>query len=96
MNIMPAYMLKNEKALAVCGAISFQRGWIGHKNFERSFSSETFLQFLQELKAMTPNKSVLLLDYASIHKTKKVKEFCDRAEIKMVYNVCYQRYFIPV
>ena len=75
-NLMPTSMLKNEKALAVVGAISYDRGWIHQKIVERSFNSETFLEFLKELKEMTNNKCILLLDNASIHKTKVVNEYC--------------------
>ena len=50
---MPEYQLQNQKALAVVGAISMNRSWIHEKIVERSFNSDSFLEFIKELKEKT-------------------------------------------
>ena len=65
------------------------RSWIHQKIVERSFNSDTFLAFVKELKDKTPYKFLLMLNNASIHKTKKVKEYFAANDIELAFNVPY-------
>ena len=61
-------------------------------------SSKYFLQFLTQLNQRTPNKEiVIILDNASIHKSKKTKEFLGRHKnIHLFYLPPYSPEYNPV
>ena len=93
LNITPLVMLHYEPCLAVCGAVSDQRGWV-HGHFKpKSMKSPDFVQFLTELKGKSAKRIAVLLDNASIHKTVAVKSFCNDNNIKLIFNVPYTPWF---
>lgn len=60
--------------------------------------SEPFLWFLTQLRQKTPEKQiVIILDNASIHKSKKVKRFLKRhTNIHLLYLPTYSPEYNPV
>ena len=69
-NIVPLSQLKSEPCLAVVGGISNHRGWIGHLVRYKSIKGADFLEYLKQVRGDTTEEKVLILDNASIHKTK--------------------------
>jgi transposase len=57
-----------------------------------SVKAETFIQFLKLL----PDKANIVLDNASIHKSKSVKDFCQHASISLMYTPPYCPWYNPV
>ena len=52
--------------------------------------TEAFIRHLKYLRKKEKKKwIILILDNASIHKTKKVKEYCEKNHIKLVYMPAY-------
>lgn len=57
---------------------------IYNKVLEGSVNAKTFLEFLKQLNLS--NNHVLLLDNASIHHSKLIKEYCLLRNIELLYN----------
>ena len=72
-NVVPVHQLKCEPALAVVGAMSNKRGWLGHYVRAKSIRAVDFIEFLKQLRGESQEEKVLILDNASIHLTKSVK-----------------------
>ena len=92
-NLQQQHMRKFEPCMAVVAAISSERGLIHYLMREKSIKAVDFLEFLKELKEKSPNRIVLMLDNASIHKGKACKEFCLAHDIHIVWNVPYQPWY---
>lgn len=75
--------------MAVVGAVSANDGLICFDVKERSINSNDFCNFLRRLRGRTPGRLTILLDNASIHKTRRVKELCRELKIDIIYNVPY-------
>jgi transposase len=69
---------------------------IGYKIVEDSVNSQTFVNFLKELIVGKYENKYLLLDNASIHRSKIVKEFMETSTNKLVYNVPYSPESNPI
>ena len=83
-----------ESALAVVAAISKFRGLIHYQIRERSHNGESFREFMRALrKRCVEKRVVVLLDNCSIHKTNKVKEFCESESVDLVFNVSYSPWY---
>jgi transposase len=57
-----------------------------------SVKADTFIMFLKLL----PECSRVILDNASIHKSKSVKSYCDRASIDLIYTPPYCPWYNPI
>ena len=75
------------------GAVSLKRGWLAHLIRRRSIRSHDFLIFLEDLVQECRPPFALILDNASIHKTKLVREYCLRKNIQIIWNVPYSPWF---
>ena len=84
-NIMPKCLQKNEPCIAVIGAMSREMGWISHMMRNKSFKGEDVLDFLKDLREKIQGPFALLLDNASIHKTKVNRKYCDDNNIHMLF-----------
>ena len=78
---MPRCLAKGEPCVAVVGAMSAERGWLGQMLRPKSVKGADFLEFVKELQAKSFTGLTLLLDNASIHKTKAVREYCQKSGI---------------
>ena len=78
-------MLKYKPCLAVIGVIG-RKGLLHIKWRDKSIDSNTFLEFLKELRDKEQGHLNLLLDNASIHFTKKVTYWADDNEVNLVRN----------
>ena len=92
-NILPRCLQKSEPALAVVGACSLKKGWLAHLIKRKSIRSPDFLIFLDDLCQEVKPPFALILDNASIHKTKVVREYCTQKQIKIIWNVPYSPWF---
>ena len=88
-NVTPRVMLKHQGCIAAVGAISAKSGLIHTALFPKSVKGPTFLEFVRGLRQKKEGVIYLLLDNASIHRTKVVREYCDKNEIRLVWNVPY-------
>lgn len=86
-NIEPTKSLKSEPCIAVCGACSIQSGWIGHTMRQRSFTQACFIDFLQHIKSlMGERRWLMVLDNASIHRARSVREYAEANGITLCWN----------
>jgi len=55
--------------------------------YEKSFNSETLIEFLKKIAYKTTQKMTLILDGHPTHKTKKVKSYLEKIDnqIKIYY-----------
>ena len=81
--------------MACVGAISEERGKEHFEFVERAFNSKQFLDFLKYLLIQKPEERslALVLDNASIHKTKSVKDWARENDVNIIYNVPYAPWF---
>lgn len=80
----------DEPTLAVLAGISKEKGLEHFKIFEFSVNTDKFIQWLDELKAITKNDKVLLfLDNLGVHKAKRAKKVMKKHGFRWVYNVPY-------
>ena len=61
---------------------------------DRAFNSDAFTVFLRGLRF--PRKTVILLDNASIHKTKQVREAAERRGFSLLFTPPYSPVFNPI
>ena len=59
----------------------------------KSIKSKDFVSFLDDLCEEVTPPFALLLDNASIHKTKLVREYCAERQIRLIWNVPYCPWF---
>ena len=75
--VMPGMKLPMQKSrgpsLTVIGAISEARGLVHHACFAGSNTSDTFFNFLSDLKRKCPKRTVVVLDNIKIHHSKKLE-----------------------
>ena len=71
-------MLSNEPALAVVMAIDTKEGVIANHFREKSFNGEQFFDFMKDLRsAVGEERFLVVLDNCTIHKTHKVRNYCE-------------------
>jgi transposase len=63
--------------------------------YEQNISGDKFLKFIREINYKHKNKH-LLMDNAKIHHTKKLKEYINKKNIKVLYNIPYCPEFNPI
>ena len=82
---------KSQPCVAVCGAVSEQRGLICSTIRPKSVNQDSFISFLELLRERTPAEQqlVVLLDNCSMHKSKKVAAYLTAANISVLWNVPY-------
>ena len=69
---------------------SYKTDWKLIYNMTKKKDTKAFLEHLKYLRKKERKKwIVMILDNASIHKTKNVKEYCERNNIKLVYLPVY-------
>jgi len=69
---------------------SYNAEWKLVYTLEKRKNSKVFLKHLKYLRRKDKKKwIILILDNASIHKTKEVKEYCKKNNIKLVYLPAY-------
>ena len=58
-----------------------------------AFTQELFLRFLRGLNAKRKDKHqfyALLLDNTAIHKSDEIFKYCDKMDIRLIWNVAYR------
>lgn len=63
--------------------------------YEQNISGDKFLKFIREINYKHKDKH-LLMDNAKIHHTKKLKEYINKKNIKVLYNIPYCPEFNPI
>ena len=88
---------KKRESLTCFGCLNIRTQKFYWKKSMKS-GSESFLWFLTQLRQKTPEKQiVIILDNASIHKSKKVKRFLKRhTNIHLLYLPTYSPEYNPV
>ena len=86
-SIQPLLILHYEPYLAVCAAISSKRGLIHNQFKPKSMKSLYILTFMEGLKEKCHHEVTILLDNASIHRKKAIKEFAKQNKMHLVSNV---------
>jgi len=68
---------------------------IKSKFYEQNISGDKYLKFIREINYKNKGKH-LLMDNASIHHTKKLKEYINKKNINVIYNIPYSPEFNPI
>ena len=68
---------------------------IKSKLCEQNVDGKTFLKFIKEINYKNKGKH-LLMDNATIHHTKKIKEYIKKKDINVIYNMAYCPEFNPI
>ena len=95
-NLRPQSLRNREPCIAVVGAMSRELGWIHHLKRHKSIKGEDMLTFLKELRAKVTGECALLLDNASIHKTKYIRDYCAQNRFRLLFLPPYQPQFQPI
>ena len=69
---------------------------ISYVIYEKSINGEQFLDFIKKIKNLCKHDTTLLMDNATIHKTKKFKKYCDEKKINILYNIPYNPESNPI
>lgn len=78
------------------GALNLNRGDFFWKSTERG-NSQTFIQFLQQLRANVRKTLIIIVDNATLHKSKKVKKFLEKnSDVTLLYLPPYSPEYNPV
>ena len=78
------------KPLAVLAGISLEQGWEQVHYRDRSFDSEAFCAYLEDLSAANPGiRLAVFMDNLAVHKTKQARELMDSLGIRPIYNAPY-------
>lgn len=89
-NLKVAQESRQMKPLALVAAIESDKGLVSFAIHEGSINSESFIDFLVQLKEhMSCPEFGLYLDNLSVHKTKAVKEKFAELNIHPIYNIPY-------
>lgn len=63
---------------------------------EKSINGEKYLDFIKKIVDEHGNKNTLLMDNATIHKTKIFTEYCKEANVNVLYNIPYNPESNPI
>ena len=89
-NMTPTTMLHDEPSFAVVVAITAPQGLLHFRIRPKSFKTDDFLQFVKELRnELGGGQFDLVLDNCTIHKTKKLKDYCKEHKVGLIYQVPY-------
>jgi transposase len=81
----------------VVGAVSINSGLEGYLVKQKSINSDSFIEFLQHLlERNDPINTVLFMDNCSVHHSRKVKNFCESVNLKVIFNIPYCPQFNPI
>ena len=79
---------------ACCGAVSRESGKLVFMFRERAFKGPDIVAFFRELAARMDGRTwFLLLDNATVHQTRALREEAERAGVPLVFNVPYSPWF---
>jgi transposase len=67
---------------------------IKNKRCQGSVKGITFLEYFKELNLK--RQTIVLLDNASIHKTKELREYCKDRDIELLFTPPYSPWFNPI
>jgi len=82
---------------AVVAAISADRGVDAIMVFDRAVTKDTFIAFLNKLRAQTPKQTInVFLDNLSVHKGPEVLAAMEEWKMKPIWNVPYRFDFQPI
>ena len=62
---------------------------ISYNIYENNVNGERYLDFIKNIINQYGNDYTLLMDNATIHKTKKFKSYCEETKVNILYNVRY-------
>ena len=68
---------------------------IKYKLYEQNVTGDKYLQFIKEINYKNKGK-YMLMDNATIHHTKKLKEYIKKKNINVIYNLPYCPEFNPI
>ena len=87
-------ILGSQPCQAVVGAASASQGLIVWHISERSFNAEGIRDFLQDLRdCVGPGRRTIMLDNASIHRSKATVDHARLLDFQMIWNVPYHPEF---
>ena len=94
--IIPEKTLKG-KTYAVIMCVSADEGVEYYEVYEKAIDVEYFMEFLRSLRQyLKGQKFSLFLDNLRVHHSRKVKEYCDRKGIGLVFNLAYSPEYNPI
>jgi transposase len=69
---------------------------IYYEIYNKAVSGITYISFIKNLINISGNYYTLLMDNATIHKTKKLNKFVNENQIKILYNIPYNPETNPI
>ena len=85
------------KTFAVIMAVSREEGLEYYEIYEKSVDVDAFMEFLMCLRLrLIGQKVALFLDNLSVHHSKKVKSFCDKKDLPLIFNLAYSPEYNPI
>ena len=69
--------------MALVGAVSIENGLECYSIYPNSLNRWRYKEFLGKLKAVAPDKVILIVENCHTHYGKFVKEYCMRADVMM-------------
>jgi transposase len=69
---------------------------ISYKLYEKNINGNKYLDFIKEIVNKYQNNYTLLMDNATIHKTKKFIKYCKTNKVNILYNIPYNPESNPI
>ena len=77
--------------------ISAEEGIEYYEVHERAIDTDIFLDFLKDLREVCHREKIaLFLDNLRVHHSLKVKDYCQKHDIHLVFNLAYSPEFNPI
>ena len=75
---------------ATVATISDEHGLVSWKNYDKSINTDKFMEYLTTLKKRFKNRRIaIFMDNLRVHHTLKVKDYCKRNDIQIIFNLAY-------
>ena len=93
-NVQPEVMWPQQKCVAVLAAISNKRGLLHFYFREKSIKSDDYIDFLMDLRHMTPDQPLnILLDNCQVHKSRVSMAASKELGVNLIFNQPYKPEF---
>ena len=84
------------KTYAVVAVVSLEGALEHYEIYEKSVNTDSFLDYLKSLREHCEDKIALFLDNLRVHHSTRVKEFCEKYDIPLVFNLPYSPEYNPI
>ena len=85
------------RAIAAGAAINSAGQIVAQHYVEKAYKADDFLEFLAKLTKHTKGKPcVLFLDNLNVHRGKRAAAYCQRHNVKLLYNAIYVSEYNPI